>query len=174
MTHWVWPVWMSKAETWPRTPELTTLDADDVEVTDDDAVARRMFADGDVSADRPPQRLAGLPVEGENLTVDGVVVDVAFGVLQTTGLGAAAGLKAMLTVNVRAELPQDVAVVVEVERQHFVRRLARAFRLVDRRDDVHGVADHERRGLILVENAELHRPGNGQISDVAEIDLVKQ
>src|SRR5690606_36892023 len=135
------------------------------EIVDDDHVADHGLADREVTADGAPEGLTGLGVEAEHLAVEGGEEDLALGVVEATGLGAAAALTGrFLDVHVRAELPEDDAVAVEVECVDVVRL---------RRGDVHGVADDERRSLVAVENADLPRPGDLELVDIVERDLVE-
>ena len=60
--------------------------------------------------------------------------------------------------------PEDLAVVVEVERKDGVR---------ERRMNIHHVADHERGAFVTAQNAGRKRPGRRDLMDVIGVDLLE-
>ena len=114
-----------------------------------------------------PELLSGLRVEPEHLTVEGGEEDPAVVIAQAAGLRAAAGAPAgqLRVGDLGPELPLDEALPGEVERVDVVRL---------RGDDVHRVADDERRGFVRIVDAELHRPRHGELVDVVDVDLIER
>ncbi len=76
-----------------------------------------VLGDRDICANRAPQRLTGLGVERKHLTVEGLVEDLAFGILHAAGLVTAAGdLDGAVELgNVGTEFPDDPAVLRKVK-----------------------------------------------------------
>ena len=120
---------------------------------------------GRVAVDRAPLHLAGLRVERDDGGVGLVQEDLAVGVGDAAVDRVAAHHRDHVRVLLRLVLPDDPAVLVQVERVDDVR---------ERRVHVHHVADDERRALVAAQHAGREGPGDLEIADVVLVDLVER
>ena len=109
------------------------------------------LANRDVGVLGPPNDLPGLCIQRKYLAVQCAVKDLAIRVRQAARLRAAACSfdRRFELGHLRPELPLDDALPGEIERVDVVGL---------GRDGVHGVADHQRRGFVRIQNPELQAP----------------
>ena len=140
--------------------------ADDDFVVDDERHCAGRFTYSDVGVFSAPNDFPVLGVEREDLSVQRAVENLAVGVGQSARFRTAAcRLDCRIDLqDFGPEFPFDGAVASEIEGVDVIRL---------RRDDVHRIADHERRGFMRVENSELHAPRHRQVLDVREVDLIE-
>ena len=112
---------------------------------------------------RPDDR-AGLGVERDERRVRLMEEDLAVGIGQAAVDGVAAHHRDDVGILLGLIFPENLAVVVEVERKDSIR---------ERRVDVHDVADDERRAFVAAQNAGRERPGWRELVDVLGVDLLE-
>ena len=112
---------------------------------------------------RPDDR-AGLRVERDERGVRLMQEDLAVGVGEAAVDGVAAHHRDDVGVLLGLVFPEDLAVVVEVERKDGVREW---------RMNEHHVADHERRAFVSAQNAGRESPGRRELVDILGVDLLE-
>ena len=117
----------------------------------------------DVAELRVPLRLAGRCVDRDGVAVERVEEDRAVGVRRAAVHEVAArdALRRRRAASGRTPLRRRAG-LAQVERVEDVRK---------RRDDVHRVADDERRGFVAGDGAGREGPGDAELRDVAGVDL---
>ena len=123
------------------------------------------FADRRVADLGRPFRLAGLGVQGHHGGVGLRQEHHPVGVAETAVDGVAAHHRDHVRVLLRLIAPQDLAVVVQVQRKDVVR---------ERRVDIHDVADHQRRAFVAAQHAGREGPRDAQVAHVVAVDLVQR
>ena len=112
---------------------------------------------------RPLDR-AGLRVERDQRGVGLVQEDHAVAVGDAAVDGVAAHHRNDVRILPRLVLPDDAAVVVEVEGEDLVG---------ERRVNIHHVADHQRAAFVAAQDAGRECPGDLQVADIAFVDLIE-
>ena len=120
---------------------------------------------GRVAVDRDPFHLAGFRVERDDGGVGLVQENGVVGVGDAAVDRVAAHRPDHVRVLLRLILPDDLAVLRQVERIDNVR---------ERRVHVHHVADNERRALVPAQHTGREAPGDLEIADVVLVDLVER
>ena len=90
--------------------------------------------------------------------------DLAVGIGDAAVDGVAAHHRNDVRVLLRLVFPEDLAVVVQVERIDVVR---------EGRVDIHHVADDQRRAFVAAQHAGREGPGDLQVLDVVLVDLIE-
>ena len=115
---------------------------------------------------RPPDLLAGLDVDRDRFRVEQVVDQFA------VVIGPAA--KHRVAARLADRERRRVGLKRPLDRRGRLREVQRVSNVGKRRDQIHRVADDQRRALVAVLRAVGERPGEFQIGDVGRIDLVER
>ncbi len=138
--------------------------------TDDDLVLDRQNGRGvglallRIAVDGLPDFLAGLRVESDNRRVSLMQEDLAVGVSEAAVHRIAAHHRDNRRVLLGLVLPDDPALVVEVQSVDDVR---------ERGVDPHRVADNDGRTLVAAQDARREGPSDLQVLDVVLVDLIQ-
>ena len=123
------------------------------------------LADGGVADLGGPFHLAGLGIQRHDRGVGLRQQDHAIGKGKAAVHRVAAHHRDHVRILLRLVGPQDLAVVVQVQRKDVVR---------ERGMDIHHVPDHQRRALMPAQHPGREGPGDAQVLDVVLVDLVQR
>ena len=144
--------------------ELAAGDADEHLVLEDERRVGAGLALGRIAVLHRPDDLAGLRVERDQRRVGLMQEDLAVGVGEAAVDRVAAHHRNDVRILLGLVFPEDLAVVVEVEREDGVG---------ERRMNIHHVADDQRRAFVTAQHAGRERPGRRELVDVIGVDLLE-